>query len=106
MLKGRLFSALLVGSLALFTTSILAAQEKEAEKMQQEELFSQPLQEVTGEEKESTVYSHIYGADLMTEEERCQYLLKLDGMESKNERDALRTQHRQAIDKRRKQMGG
>lgn len=52
------------------------------------------------------VYSHIYGVEFMTEKERCEYLLKLDGMKTKSERDAFRAQHRKAIDERRKKIGG
>lgn len=90
----------------LFSSSSIAAQSVDTGEMQQEESFSEPIQELTGRPGDIPVYSHIYGADFMTEQERCNYLLKLDGMKSKKERDAYRVKHREEVDKRRKEKGG
>lgn len=89
-------------SLAFFSPNSIAVSESE----QQEESFSQPVQELTGNVGDIPVFSHIYGADFMTEQERCNYLLKLDSMKNKEERDAFRQKHRQEIDMRRKEKGG
>jgi hypothetical protein len=95
---------------AVFTMILCAsasiAQSLDAGETQQEESFSEPVQELTGRAGDIPVYSHIYGADFMTEQERCNYLLKLDGMKSKEERDAYRAKHHEEIDKRRKEKGG
>jgi predicted CopG family antitoxin len=77
-----------------------------SEEEQQEESFSESVQELTERKGDIPVYSHIYGADFMTEQERCNYLLKLDGMKTKEERAAFREQHRKEIDMRRKEKGG
>lgn len=90
----------------LLASSSSMAQSLDAGEAQQEELFNDPVQELTGRKGDVPVYSHIYGADFMTEQERCNYLLKLDGMKSKEERDAFRTKHREEINERRKEKGG
>jgi hypothetical protein len=91
--------------MTLFASASIA-QSLDAGEVQQEESFSEPVQELTGRAGDVPVYSHIYGADFMTEQERCNYLLKLDGMKSKQERDAFRVKHREEVDKRRKEKGG
>lgn len=113
MLKSKFLLSLLAGSLISASPCILAAEtpEKAAETIgkeesQQEEVFSQPVEKLVGKETETPVYSHIFGAQLMTEEERCAYLLKLDSMKSKEERDAYRAQHRKEMEERLKQLGG
>ncbi|WP_022948724.1 hypothetical protein [Methylohalobius crimeensis] len=110
MLKATLYSFLTAVFLVLVSPSTLVAQEMKTEAMQQEEVFSQPVEELTkGEKKDEDyipVYSHIYGAQFMTEQERCEYLLKLDGMKTREERDAFREQHHKKIDELRKRMGG
>ncbi|GAB4363913.1 MAG: hypothetical protein Kow0060_20840 [Methylohalobius crimeensis] len=110
MLKATLYSFLTAVFLVLVLPSTPVAQEMKTETMQQEEVFSQPVEELTkGEKKDEDyipVYSHIYGAQFMTEEERCEYLLKLDGMKTREERDAFREKHHKRIDDLRKRMGG
>jgi hypothetical protein len=103
MLKNKLLMAFLASLLmVLFSSNSIAR----TEETQQEEIFTQPVQELTGRVGDVPVYSHIYGADFMTEEERCNYLLKLDSMKTKAERDAYRAKHHEEIDKRRKEKGG
>jgi hypothetical protein len=97
------FSAVFM--MTLFASASIA-QSLDAGEAQQEESFSEPVQELTGRVGDVPVYSHIYGADFMNEQERCNYLLKLDGMKSKAERDAFRAKHREEVDKRRKEKGG
>ncbi|EIC28349.1 MULTISPECIES: hypothetical protein [Methylomicrobium] len=92
--------------MVLFFVSPLAHAAGASEEEQQEESFSEPVQELTGRAGDISVYSHIYGADFMTEQERCNYLLKLDGMKTKEERAAFRARHHKEIDKRRKEKGG
>ncbi|MBL1263086.1 hypothetical protein [Candidatus Methylomicrobium oryzae] len=93
--------------LVLFSVAPLAhAAGTSEEEQQQEESFSEPVQELTGRAGDVPVYSHIYGADFMTEQERCNYLLKLDGMKTKEERAAFRASHHKEIDMRRKEKGG
>ena len=87
----------------VFFASPLIAQTEEE---QQEESFSQPVDELTGQVGDVPVYSHIYGADFMTEQERCNYLLTLDGMKTKKERDEFRAKHRDRINMLRKERGG
>ncbi|ADE14711.1 hypothetical protein Nhal_1574 [Nitrosococcus halophilus Nc 4] len=107
MLSRSILRALLfVGALSLTTSVTLAGGNERPEAEQQEEVFSQSIQKLTGRAAKNPVYSHIYGAEFMTEKERCEYLLKLDGMKTKSERDAFRAQHRKAIDERRKKIGG
>jgi uncharacterized membrane protein len=77
-----------------------------AEEAQQEEQFSEPVQELTDKARAIPVYSHIYGADFISEQERCEYLLKLDSARDKAERDRIRTEHRKYIDMRKKERGG
>jgi hypothetical protein len=89
-----------------FSVSPIAHAVDANEEEQQEESFSEPVQELTGRAGDVPVYSHIYGADFMTEQERCNYLLKLDGMKTKEERAAFRARHRKEIDMRRKEKGG
>ncbi len=91
---------LLSGSVAL------ALEERSKEEAQQEELFSEPVQELTPDGRTVQVFSHIYGADLMSEKERCEYLLKLDNTKDKAERDKIRAEHRAYIDERKKRLGG
>ena len=103
MLKNTLpmtFSAAIL--IAVFSTNTVAGPEES----QQEESFSQPIQKLTGQVGNIPVYSHIYGANFMTELQRCEYLLKLDNMKTKEERDEFRTKHKEKIDLRRKQEGG
>ncbi len=103
MLKNKLFMAFLASlSMVFFSSSSVVR----AEKAQQEDFFSQPIQELTGKAGNVPVYSHIYGANFMTEQERCTYLLKLDGMKTKEESDAFQIKHREEIDMRRKEAGG
>ena len=87
----------------VFFASPLIAQTEEE---QQEESFNQPVDELTGHVGDVPVYSHIYGADFMTEQERCNYLLTLDGMKTKKERDEFRAKHRDRINMLRKERGG
>jgi hypothetical protein len=101
-----LMKLIAVFSMALFFLSSALAQTLEPGEAQQEESFSEPVRELTGRPGDVPVYSHIYGADFMTEQERCNYLLKLDGMKSKKERDAYRAKHREKIEKKRKEKGG
>ncbi|WAK00683.1 hypothetical protein [Methylobacter sp. YRD-M1] len=103
MLKNRLFLSFLVSSLVAFFSSISFAQ---SESEQQEETFNTSPKELTGRIGDVPVYSHIYGADFMTEQERCNYLLKLDSMKTKEEREAFRKQHHEKIDMLRKEKGG
>lgn len=103
MLKNKTFmAAIAIMSLVFFSPNSIAVSESE----QQEESFSQPVQELTGNVGDIPVFSHIYGADFMTEQERCNYLLKLDSMKTKEEREAFRQKHHQEIDMRRKEKGG
>jgi hypothetical protein len=103
MLKNKLFMSFLASLfMAFFSSNSIAQSEAE----QQEESFSENPKELTGRVGDVPVYSHIYGADFMTEQERCNYLLKLDNMKTKQERDAFRAQHREKIDFRRNQKGG
>ncbi|CAA9891334.1 conserved exported hypothetical protein [Candidatus Methylobacter favarea] len=103
MLKNNLYMALLASLfIAVFSSTSIARSEVE----QQEESFSETPQELTGRVGDVPVFSHIYGADFMTEQERCEYLLKLDGMKTRQERDAFRAKHHEKIDLRRKQKGG
>ncbi|MGR8979092.1 MAG: hypothetical protein ACU84H_03225 [Gammaproteobacteria bacterium] len=103
MLKNKLLMALIASFLGLFLSFSTFAQ---SEEMQQEEAFNQPIQKLTESTGDIPVYSHIYGANFMTEQERCNYLLKLDSMKSKKERDAFRAKHREEIDQLRKEKGG
>lgn len=103
MLKNKLFMAFLISLCMAFFSSYSIAQSEEE---QQEESFSEPAQELTGRTGDVPVYSHIYGANFMTEQERCNYLLKLDSMKTKAERDAFRAKHREEIDMLRKEKGG
>ena len=103
MLKNKLFIAFLISLFMAFFSSYSIAQSEEE---QQEESFSEPVQELTGRTGDIPVYSHIYGADFMTEQERCNYLLALDGMKTKAERAAFRAKHREKIDMLRKEKGG
>ena len=89
-------------AIGLFSTSAFPV----SEETQQEESFSNPIQKLTGQLGNIPVFSHIYGANFMTEQERCDYLIKLDGMSTKEERDAFRATHHKKIDMRRKQEGG
>lgn len=77
-----------------------------SEEGQQEESFNEPIQTLTGKVGDVPVYSHIYGANFMTEQARCNYLLKLDSLKTKEERDALRAKHHKEIDMLRKEKGG
>lgn len=86
----------------IFSAASIAQTEEE----QQEESFKHPVEQLTGRVSSTPVYSHIYGADFMTEQERCNYLMKLDGIKTKEERDAYRAKHRQEIDLLRKGKGG
>ncbi|MGR9086451.1 MAG: hypothetical protein ACU841_05175 [Gammaproteobacteria bacterium] len=88
--------------IALSSPAAIAQIEEE----QQEESFSQPVQKLSESVGNVAVYSHIYGANFMTEQERCNYLLKLDGMKTKQERARFRAQHREKIDLMRKEKGG
>ncbi|MGJ0483839.1 MAG: hypothetical protein ACR65R_04805 [Methylomicrobium sp.] len=90
----------------LFSSSSAALTAGTSEEQQQEESFSEPVQELTERPGDVPVYSHIFGADFMTEQERCNYLLKLDGMKSKEERAAFRAKHRKEIEMKRKEKGG
>lgn len=103
MLKNKLFMSFLA-SLFINFFSFNAIAQSEVE--QQEESFSEPPQELTGRIGDVPVYSHIYGADFMTEQERCDYLLKLDSMKTKEERDAFRAKHQEKINMLRKEKGG
>lgn len=103
MLKKKLFMSFLASLFVAFFSSISFAQ---SESEQQEETFSTDPTELTGRIGDVPVYSHIYGADFMTEQERCDYLLKLDSMKTKEERKAFRKQHHEKIDMRRKEKGG
>lgn len=93
-----------LASLFMALMSFNSIAQSEAE--QQEESFSEEPDKLTGRVGDVPVYSHIYGADFMTEQERCNYLLKLDGMRTKEERDKFRAQHRERIDMLRKEKGG
>ncbi|MDD5462412.1 MAG: hypothetical protein PHG00_12390 [Methylococcales bacterium] len=64
------------------------------------------IEKLTGKVGDVPVYSHIYGAGFMTEQERCNYLLKLDSMKTKEERDAFRAKHREKIEYLRRERGG
>ena len=77
-----------------------------SEESQQEESFNGSIQKLAGGVGNIPVYSHIYGANFMNEQERCQYLLKLDSLQTKAERDDYRADHHKKIDMRRKQEGG
>lgn len=103
MSKNKLFMSFLA---SLFMVSLSFNSIAQSESEQQEESFKTPPQELTGRIGDVPVYSHIYGADFMTEQERCNYLLKLDGMKTKEERDAFRKKHHEYIDMRRKEKGG
>jgi hypothetical protein len=103
MLKNKLFTAFLASLFIVFFSYNPIAQAVEE---QIEDSFSEPIQELTGKVGDVPVYSHIYGANFMTEQERCNYLLKLDGMKTKAERDAFRAKHREKIDMLRKEKGG
>jgi hypothetical protein len=105
MFNKQIFIQLISAFLIMLFVSFSIAQTVD-EEQQQEESFREPVQELTGRAGDVPVYSHIYGADFMTEQERCNYLLKLDGMKSKEERDAFRTKHHKEIDFRRKEKGG
>lgn len=103
MLKNKLFMSFLASLfIAFFSSNSIAQSEAE----QQEESFSENPKELTGRVGDVPVYSHIYGADFMTEQERCNYLLKLDSMKTKEERDAFRAKHHEKIDMLRKEKGG
>ena len=105
MKKGRLA----VSSLTLLFLSgsfVQAVEKGGAEETQQEEQFSEPVQELTEKARTVQVFSHIYGAELMSEKERCEYLLKLDSTKDKTERDKIRAGHRAYIDERKKRLGG
>jgi len=103
MLKNNLhlafFATLFMGFYSLNTYAI-------SEEAQQEESFNGSLQKLTGGVGNIPVFSHIYGANFMTEQERCQYLLKLDSLPTKADRDDFRANHHKKIDMRRKQEGG
>lgn len=103
MSKNKLFISFLA-SLLTITFSLSSIAQSGVE--QQEESFSEPPQELTGRVGDVPVYSHIYGAEFMTEQERCDYLLTLDGMKTKEERDAFRAKHQEKIDMLRKEKGG
>ena len=103
MLNNRPLTALITSLFLLVLPFGTFAQSEEA---QQEESFSEPVQKLTGRAGEIPVYSHIYGANFMTEQERCNYLLKLDSMKTKKERDAFRAKHHEEMDKLRKEKGG
>jgi hypothetical protein len=103
MLTTKPFLAIFSFMAFVFFASPLLAQTEEE---QQEESFSQPVENLTGHVGDVPVYSHIYGADFMNEQERCNYLLTLDGMKTKNERDEFRAKHRDKIDRLRKERGG
>jgi hypothetical protein len=103
MLKNNLFMAFLASLfIAVFSSNAIAI----SEQGQQEEAFNEPVQKLTGKVGDVPVYSHIYGANFMTEQERCNYLLKLDSLKTKEERDALRAKHHKEIDMLRKEKGG
>jgi hypothetical protein len=103
MLRTKPFLAVFSFTALVFFTSPLLAQTEEE---QQEESFNQPVEQLTGHVGDVPVYSHIYGADFMNEQERCNYLLTLDGMKSKKERDEFRAKHRDRINMLRKERGG
>jgi hypothetical protein len=103
MLKNKLLSVFFAALFMIFFSYNAIVWAEEA---QGEEFFSQPIQELTGKIRNVPVYSHIYGANFMNEQERCSYLLKLDGMKTKEERSAFQSKHRQEIDMRRKEAGG
>lgn len=103
MLKNKLFMSFLA---SLFMTFLSFSSSAQTEVEQQEESFGTTPQKLTGRVGDVPVYSHIYGADFMTEQERCDYLLKLDGMKTKEERDAFRKKHHEKIDMLRKEKGG
>ncbi|MGX2038911.1 hypothetical protein ACWJKU_02090 [Methylocaldum sp. MU1018] len=92
--------------LLLSGSAVLSAEERSMEEAQQEEQFGESVQELTDKARAVQVYSHIYGAELMSEKDRCEYLLKLDGTKDKAERDKIRAQHRAYIDERKKKLGG
>ncbi|HYE36370.1 hypothetical protein [Methylocaldum sp.] len=105
MKKGRLIASSL--TLLFLSGSFVQAVEKPGtEETQQEEQFSEPVQELTDKARTVQVFSHIYGADLMSEKERCEYLLKLDSTKDRAERDKIRAGHRTYIDERKKRLGG
>lgn len=103
MSKNKLFMSFLA---SLFVTLMSFNSIAQPESEQQEESFSRNPSKLTGRVGDVPVYSHIYGADFMTEQERCNYLLKLDGMKTKAERDKFRAQHREKIDMLRREKGG
>lgn len=106
MLQNKLFLSFIAVLASLFMMLFSFNSFAVSEEAQQEESFSRPVQELAGGAGDVQVYSHIYGADFMTEQERCNYLLKLDSMKTKAERDAYRAKHREEIDKLRKEKGG
>jgi hypothetical protein len=99
MLKNKLFVSLFI---VVFSYSPIAL----SLVTQEEEFFSEPVQELTDKVGDVPVYSHIYGANFMTEQERCNYLLELDSKKTKEERDAFRAKHRERIDYLRKEARG
>jgi hypothetical protein len=103
MLKNKLITAFLASLFIVFFSYNPIARSEEA---QQEDFFSEPIQKLTGKVGDVPVYSHIYGANYMTEQERCNYLLKLDSIKTKEERAAFRAKHREKIDMLRKEKGG
>jgi hypothetical protein len=92
--------------LCFFAAGVAAVEKPDAETLQQEEQFSQPVQELTGEARIVQVYSHIYGAGFMSEKERCEYLLKLDSTQDLAEREKIRAEHRKHIDMLKLEKGG